>query len=269
MLIFIAGAQNCVSFNDGFDFAVEITGDSWKSKNSFFKECIHFIVTKDVTELTPQWNYENFIEPPLLPQDAISLSLKEVKKYYSNAEEWRLKEVLLHNPFNNEKWFYVVRWVPFPHNSNDDPIGIPILMSGVTISGELLGECRTGLKPKYSSSLVTDSYTSGIKVFSNPLGKDLSYSIGIEDLINNPVWENPGHSPPPMPISVAIKISKYEIPKYCPNVEDWILEDIAIRTIGKTESWYYKISWRAKGSKGDDLGIPILMNGNPILLRKK
>jgi hypothetical protein len=87
------------------------------------------------------------------------------------------------------------------------------------------------------------------------------------DLEMAPSWDDPEGTPPPLHMHDAVGASKSELAKYFPDVEIWDLEDIALHRIGR--KWFYVVSWRARGTTGDDLGIPVLMNGKAMELKTR
>ena len=104
--------------------------------------------------------------------------------------------------------------------------------------------------------------------YQNPLGKRLTWTVTTDDLDAVPLWIDPSENPPPLSVSAAVALSRAEIPKYFPDVSTWSLEDVALHTLGEGNSgrWFYVVSWRAEGSTGDALGIPILMSSQPVAL---
>jgi len=86
------------------------------------------------------------------------------------------------------------------------------------------------------------------------------------DLDDAAHWADPESSPPPLDLGEAVRISRQELTRYFPDVETWDLEDIDLKSFNHGTKWFYVVSWRARDTIGDDLGIPVLMNGRPVQL---
>jgi hypothetical protein len=104
--------------------------------------------------------------------------------------------------------------------------------------------------------------------YQNPLGRSLTWTVTKEDLEASPAWADPTKDVPPLSVADAVSLSQDEIPTYFPDVDTWVLEDVALHTLGVEGrgKWFYVVSWRAKGSTGDALGIPVLMSGVAVAL---
>jgi hypothetical protein len=130
----------------------------------------------------------------------------------------------------------------------------------------LLSACSGAGKKSltYSGSITHERMTS----YQNPLGKPLTWTVAKEDLEASPPWADPTKDPPPLSVTNAVSLSRNEIATYFPDVETWFLEDVALHTLGVEGRgrWFYVVSWRAKGSTGDALGIPVLMSGLVVAL---
>jgi hypothetical protein len=101
------------------------------------------------------------------------------------------------------------------------------------------------------------------------MGKRLAWRVCESDLSDAAHWTNPDTTPPPLGISEAVHISRGQLSRYFPNVEQWDLEDVELHSFAEGTKWFYVVSWRARGTRGDDLGIPVLMSGHPVELRSE
>ena len=101
--------------------------------------------------------------------------------------------------------------------------------------------------------------------YGTVMGTRVAWRVCESDIGSRPEWSTPQETPPPLDMQEAIKISYSELPKYFPKVEQWDLEDIWLHSL-KPGKWFYVVSWRARGTSGDDLGIPVLMDGQAVAL---
>ncbi len=89
---------------------------------------------------TPAWP-EDAPNPPLSPRSAQSAAMSYLSTLFDNATGWRLSEIKL-VPVNerwvsNERWVYVVSYVPPPQNCADcwaAPFGIVVTMDGKAVA---------------------------------------------------------------------------------------------------------------------------------------
>ncbi len=107
--------------------------------------------------------------------------------------------------------------------------------------------------------------TPSISSYSTVMEKRLAWQVCKPDVIAGPQWHDPETTSPPLAMQDAIRISYSELSDYFPEVEQWDLEEIWLNSFGPG-NWFYVVSWRAQGTFGDDLGIPVLMDGKAVKL---
>jgi hypothetical protein len=100
-----------------------------------------WVVSTDMLKQTPSWTNREACPPPLSVDKAIAISKQEVPKYFTNTADWVVREITVETLGRNDKWYYVVDWLP--PDATGDGLEIPVLMSGFAVS---LAENKNGLE---------------------------------------------------------------------------------------------------------------------------
>jgi hypothetical protein len=92
---------------------------------------LQWTLSTDTLKQTPSWTNRDTQPPPLSVDKAIAISRQEVPKYFTNAVDWAVREITVETLGQQDKWYYLVGWLP--PEANGDRLEIPVLMSGVAL----------------------------------------------------------------------------------------------------------------------------------------
>jgi len=116
--------------------------------------------------------------------------------------------------------------------------------------------------PEKTSQGVVES--ESLSSFNTVLGQKWIWTISSLDLRDQPTWDGPGSTAPPLSMERAVGIAHKELLRYVPSAETWTVREVDLRSLGHPRRWLYVIGWLPEGAAGDVFDVPVLMSGRPV-----
>jgi hypothetical protein len=122
--------------------APRVEGESLRTTVHVQGKEILFTINDSDLEGSPAWFHPESDPPPFSIGEAVRISKGELGRYVDDPEQWRLASIEIQTFERRAEWFYVVEWCPRSAGYIGDGIGIPVLMNGKALHGEVRHDPR-------------------------------------------------------------------------------------------------------------------------------